>query len=213
MKKRVLIWAILFFAGACLGEIRWKVESTGPDCWRWEKPEAEIKNFLVLVFADTFYRVAPIAYKEQTLMIYSLKDSGQSVLLAEGELLDFVGHAAIAVVAKLADDSWSNQSPKIWAKTKNEKQIILPTEFMLLQNYPNPFNGMTTIIYELPESSRVVLKVFSASGRLVETLVNEGQAAGVHFVVWRAENAPSGAYFYRLETEKRVRVRKMILTK
>ncbi len=46
--------------------------------------------------------------------------------------------------------------------------------------YPNPFSNSTTIAYDLPVSGPVKLEVFSAEGRLIETLVNGSQFAGPH---------------------------------
>ncbi|MFI5252132.1 MAG: phospholipase D-like domain-containing protein [Bacteroidota bacterium] len=76
----------------------------------------------------------------------------------------------------------------------------LPEKFALLQNYPNPFNPVSTITYELPVDSRVVLKVYDVLGREVGTLLNNSdQAAGVYQALFDGSNYTSGLYFYRLE--------------
>ena len=68
----------------------------------------------------------------------------------------------------------------------------------LHQNYPNPFNPFTTISYELPERSLVVLKVFNILGQEIRTLVNGVQDAGEKIVRFDALNMPSGMYVYRM---------------
>ena len=50
--------------------------------------------------------------------------------------------------------------------------------FSLLQNYPNPFNPSTTIKYEIPKTSKVILKIYNIFGQEVKTLVNEEQNPG-----------------------------------
>lgn len=216
MKRFLLVVLVLGCVGWSWGEIiDWTgLKSTSPDSWEWLQPKGvKIENYLVLVWPDTFFISPPIAYKEQIVTRYSLKDPGQSVLLVSGELIDFAGKAAISVVAKLSDGTLSNESPRVWAKLDGKEPRVLPTQFVLLQNYPNPFNGVTTIIYDVPEDSFVRLTIFNAGGQLVDTLVIGEKPAGRYRVFWRANNVSSGAYFYRLETESFTRTKKMILSK
>ncbi|RKY78916.1 hypothetical protein DRQ12_04980, partial [candidate division KSB1 bacterium] len=86
-----------------------------------------------------------------------------------------------------------------------------PTSYCLFQNYPNPFNPCTTILYGLPESCRVVLKVFSITGQEVGELVDEYQEAGWHQVKWDARAVGAGIYFCRLSTSKFSATIKVIL--
>ncbi|MGD8779699.1 MAG: T9SS type A sorting domain-containing protein [Ignavibacteria bacterium] len=86
-----------------------------------------------------------------------------------------------------------------------EKQITvkagLPKEFTLNQNYPNPFNPETTISYQLPEESKVTIKIFDILGREVQTLVSEQQEAGIYKHKWNASKFASGVYICRLIAE------------
>ncbi|MER3522874.1 MAG: peptidase M1 [Ignavibacteria bacterium] len=74
----------------------------------------------------------------------------------------------------------------------------IPTAFRLSQNYPNPFNGGTTIPYDIPTRSFVVLELYDVLGRKVRTLVNELQEPGYKRVQLDAANLASGVYVYRL---------------
>ena len=85
-----------------------------------------------------------------------------------------------------------------------------PAQLRLLQNYPNPFNPATTIRYELPKSTTVLLKIFNALGQEVALLVNEHKKAGYYQATWNA-NVPSGIYFYRLHAGEYAETKKMIL--
>ena len=80
-------------------------------------------------------------------------------------------------------------------------------------NYPNPFNSSTTIRFNLPQDSHVNLSVFDISGRLVETLVDENRAGGIHTVQFTPDNAASSTYFYKLTTDYNTATRKMMLLK
>ena len=93
--------------------------------------------------------------------------------------------------------------------TSNE----LPIKFDLAQNYPNPFNPTTTISFNIPLKSFVLLKVFDLVGREVATLVSEEMSAGNHSQQWNAVNISSGVYFYRLQAGSFTETKKLVLLK
>ncbi|MEX1276894.1 MAG: T9SS type A sorting domain-containing protein [Bacteroidota bacterium] len=89
----------------------------------------------------------------------------------------------------------------------------VPTEFALFQNYPNPFNPLTTIRYELPNSSRVQLRVYDILGKEVAVLVEGEQPAGRYSVRFDGSSLPTGIYFYRLVAGTFIETRKGVLLK
>jgi len=94
----------------------------------------------------------------------------------------------------------------------------LPGVVTLLGSYPNPFNPQTLISFSLPADQEMTLGVYSVRGRLVQSLLQGQQPAGVHRVLWngrdsRGQAVASGVYFYRLETGGEVLTGKMMLTK
>lgn len=81
------------------------------------------------------------------------------------------------------------------------------------KNYPNPFNPTTTIHFTIPQDGAVSLKVFDMLGREVMTLLNEYRNAGAHQINFNASSLTSGVYFYKLETNGRSAIQKMLLVK
>jgi hypothetical protein len=81
---------------------------------------------------------------------------------------------------------------------------LLPTAYGLRDAYPSPFNPSTTIRYELPAASRVLVRVFNMLGQEVARLVDAEQAAGYRDVVWDAVGQPSGIYVVTLEASSLV---------
>lgn len=93
------------------------------------------------------------------------------------------------------------------------KDIIIPEDFLLYQNYPNPFNASTVIRYSLPIKSDVQLDIYNLLGQRVVTLFEGIQQAGEHSITWNATDLPSGVYFARLESGEHSETIKMVLVK
>jgi hypothetical protein len=97
--------------------------------------------------------------------------------------------------------------------TDVEDEIDLPHTFNLAQNFPNPFNPSTTIKYEIPITSKVVLKVYDLLGSEVAVLVDEVKEAGYHKVNFDGTGLVSGIYIVRIQADNFIRSKKMILLK
>ena len=93
------------------------------------------------------------------------------------------------------------------------------TDFKLYRNYPNPFNPTTTIRYDLQMKSHVSLDILNILGQRIKTLVDEEQIAGNGYrYQWDGKNkfsqtVASGIYFYRLKTNNKTEINKMIFIK
>lgn len=137
----------------------------------------------------------------------------------------FVENTCTVGLRRLSDGS----ARPAWTEFLDALQILitgveapsprLPAIFLLRQNYPNPFNPTTTIRYQLPQAGRVVLTIYNLFGQPLRVLVNQGQSAGEHAVVWDGRNqaavpVASGMYFYSLRVgETLVATRKALLLK
>lgn len=87
----------------------------------------------------------------------------------------------------------------------------LPSTSGLEQNFPNPFNQNTKIKFQISKSSDTKLTVNDATGREVSILVNEQLAPGTYEVDFDGSNFAGGTFFYKLETDGYVEMKKMIL--
>jgi hypothetical protein len=95
-----------------------------------------------------------------------------------------------------------------------EASTRVPMSYALYQNYPNPFNPQTTISYSLPRASTVTLKVYDLMGREIAVLMqNERKAPGNYEISFDASDISSGVYFYKLQTERFIETKQMVLVK
>jgi hypothetical protein len=92
-----------------------------------------------------------------------------------------------------------------------------PLYLMLFQNYPNPFNSNTSIIYTLPQDTRVSLIIYNLLGEKVKTFhSNHFHNTGYYTVYWDGNNdlgksVASGVYIYQLRSEFEIKTKKMVL--
>ncbi len=94
-----------------------------------------------------------------------------------------------------------------------EVNAVMPMLYSLSQNYPNPFNPVTKISYSIPVNAKVMLNIYSITGELVTTLVDEDLTAGNYTIDFDASSLASGTYFYRIIANDFVQTKKMLLIK
>ena len=101
--------------------------------------------------------------------------------------------------------------PALFQVNKTIENVI-PSEFALSQNYPNPFNPSTTIEMALPVASNWTLLIYNITGQKVTELTGYAEA-GVHDIVWDANDQASGIYFYKIIAGDFKDTKKMVLLK
>lgn len=74
---------------------------------------------------------------------------------------------------------------------------------------PNPANRNQSISFTIPETRKITLRVYSASGRLISTLIEGKIQSGNHPVTWNTRDrqhrpVPTGLYFYELSDGKNI---------
>ena len=100
---------------------------------------------------------------------------------------------------------------------KNTEQAE-PYQFRLDQNYPNPFNSQTHIEFTLETGNNISLEIYSVSGQLIRTLVQQYMDKGRHTFVWDGRNdkgnlVSSGTYQYKVTAGQIVKTRQLTFLK
>jgi hypothetical protein len=113
---------------------------------------------------------------------------------------------------------FTTEEPTVVSVEEENETSAVPTNYVLEQNYPNPFNPETRINYSIPEAGFIKLSIYDINGLLVNTLQEGNLPAGRYTVVWNGKNSlgnkvGSGVYFYRLQANDFIQVKKMILLK
>ena len=96
----------------------------------------------------------------------------------------------------------------------NESQFDFASGFRLYENYPNPANTTTSISYDVPFESEVLLTLTDVRGRTLTTLVEPAVVSAGHYTVQvDASNLPEGAYFFRLRAGNFTAVQPLIVSR
>ncbi len=97
-------------------------------------------------------------------------------------------------------------------------EIVIPARTRLVAIYPNPFNPETHISFETSQPTRVQIKIYDVSGRLVRNLVDEHFEAGQFEEIWNGRDnagrmSSSNVYYARMIAAEVLEMRKMTLLK
>ena len=168
-----------------------------------------------------FIIVMPLA---SAIAIYAQNSISQSVVASGGTTLTnnelrmtaTVGQPVIGITSTTSyivqSGFWYGLGDLI-TSVEQVSEDVLPREFQLQQNYPNPFNPSTTILFAVPQPSRVTVKVYDIRGREVTTLAEDDFHSGEYKIVFEASRLPSGIYFYRMQADDFSQIRKLTLLK
>ncbi len=114
----------------------------------------------------------------------------------------------------ISDDNGGVDSAKVVIEVLDFtalEDFTTPDKFGLHQNYPNPFNPSTTIVFTLPKSEFIELKVFNVLGKEVANIVSKELNTGKHTYTFNGRNLASGVYYYVITAGDYRDVKKMIL--
>jgi len=96
---------------------------------------------------------------------------------------------------------------------EEQPTVGTPLVFGFAPNMANPVRNRSAIPYATTTAGKVSLKVYDSVGKLVETLVNSTEPAGVKTANWNIKNMPNGVYFLKLEAEGKAATQKLIVVR
>lgn len=181
---------------------------------KWEKPTVgtseldKIRGYVVYRFADNEpvditnpAAIRSIIYKDTTAF-FDADISQQAMRYTY----------VLTAIDRLHNESFpSNSTTAVLVTATEEKEVF--TEAKLNQNIPNPFDDYTKISYKLERASHVTLKIFDIMGTERNRLVDEYKSAGEYSHDFHNLNLETGVYFYSLQTQGGISVKRMIVVR
>ncbi len=96
-------------------------------------------------------------------------------------------------------------------KVSVEEENRMPVKFNLQQNYPNPFNPTTIINFSLQAEGMTKLIVYNILGQQIKILLNKNMKVGFYSIPFDGSDLSSGIYFYKLQSNNQILIKKMLL--
>ncbi len=123
-------------------------------------------------------------------------------LLISATDYSFLDHEIIAGTSYLYKISVINRQGVPVAARQIKVDTINSAQSLVLQPvWPNPTAGLCSISFYLPQSSQVIVQLYSISGRNLAAIMDRNMPPGQHHFTWNGSTLPSGTYFIRLQTD------------
>jgi hypothetical protein len=182
-------------------------------------------------FSDPL-RIGPTYHEPTRRLLVALGVKGkQAVTLTSGEIgtISFLRTDENSIGVRLSEafivddehrkDALVTPGSPIRPTRPPDRITPLPVQFALHSPRPNPVSPSTMISFAIPSpGAQMNIRIFSVTGRLVRTLVNERRAPGYYWEPWDLTNdggrtvAP-GVYFCRMEAGAFKDTKKLVLLK
>jgi uncharacterized protein len=116
------------------------------------------------------------------------------------------------------DGHTNNYGPINAGQTSLVNECTVPNEFALHSNFPNPFNPSTSLQFDIPSSTNILINIFDINGRLISTLIDGAIEPGMHNITWDGRDqygntAAAGLYFCRMVADNFSQSQKLMLVK
>jgi peptidoglycan/xylan/chitin deacetylase (PgdA/CDA1 family) len=115
----------------------------------------------------------------------------------------------------LLQSKWETQSKILYSENftpdYTNYTFVPDGDNQVFSNYPNPFTTSTTFSFEVMETTFVILKIYDASGRLVEEPVKQNVEIGSYEYKYENTRLSNGVYFYEFTIGKNKPVRKKMI--
>ncbi len=107
-----------------------------------------------------------------------------------------------------------NDGNFVYSDVVEVKTGLITSGFLLNQNYPNPFNPTTQIQFNVSKNTYATLTIFNVIGQKVATLYNGNALAGQPYnLTFNGTDQATGIFYYKLQTNEKTEVKKMLLLK
>ena len=107
----------------------------------------------------------------------------------------------------------SHQSACYYPDIVDVDDADIPKGYDLVVSYPNPSNPTTTLLYSVPTTSNVSIKMFNVLGQEVANIIDKQMVPGNYSSTIKMEKFATGVYFLRLSTPIILITKRLVIVK
>ncbi len=89
----------------------------------------------------------------------------------------------------------------------------IPKGYDLVVSYPNPSNPTVMLLYSVPTSFNISIKMFNVLGQEVANIIDKQMAPGNYSSTLETDKFATGVYFLRLSTPKVLITKRLVIVK
>jgi len=115
-------------------------------------------------------------------------------------IVDWLEADAEAVEATLFSDWVDSRLPIVGNGITESKEAFFNERFYLDDCYPNPVKDKVVFGFRINTRSRVKLQILDIQGKLIKTVLDQVQDAGLHQVSYNLSELRTGTYLYRIQS-------------
>ncbi len=153
--------------------------------------------------------------------LYVLFTDSIAILDEAGQYKGKIGVSSLSHGSRLLADP-SENSLVLFDRMSKSIQVISQSGqvsrdlIVLNKNRPNPVDNYTEITFTISEPLYLTITIYNLIGEPVRQIAKDRYMKGTHRVVWQADDAsgnlvPNGVYFYRLESNRGMAIKQLIV--
>ena len=128
----------------------------------------------------------------------------------------------VEVEQAAGDLALSENSNRLYCATRSSISVIKCSELGFIEEfplnndlliYPNPSAGQIEIKYFISKKSKISLKIYDITGRMIKVLIDDDIESGFHTNRFNIENLANGIYFAFLQSEDYNNFQKIVIVK
>ena len=133
--------------------------------------------------------------------IYAVIDIGNTYLEA-GNYKSSLGQLTYLMPASRAKHTEKTVDLLLSLKERKIKhKLTKPNDFGISEIFPNPFNGKTKVVYHIPDSRNIQLKVYDGVGRILQIENLGSKSGGTNEHTLNMQDFAPGVYFILIEAD------------